>query len=81
MTPEVRSGDRLIRVGAVVMLAGMLLTAVAVLPLFTGTPLPSAFWALAMTTGVGFALVLAGLGRNARARSRAQRAATAPILR
>lgn len=78
MATEVRAGDGLLRVGAVVTLVGMVLTAIAVLPLFTGNPMPSALWWLAMTTGVGFALVLAGLWRNARARSVLQRAAADP---
>lgn len=77
MTERFATGERLIRVGAVVTLLGMALTAIAVLPLFTGSPMPSAMWALAMITGVGFALVLAGLWRNARARSVAQRGAGA----
>ncbi|HEX6888475.1 MAG TPA: hypothetical protein VF143_10240 [Candidatus Nanopelagicales bacterium] len=70
-----RPGERLVRWGVVVTVVGMLLTGVAMLPLVTSIELPSGFWALAMVVGVGFAMILAGLWRTGRARSRAQRAA------
>jgi hypothetical protein len=69
----VPAGRRLIRIGVVLTLVGMAFTAVAILPLFTDLELPSAFWALSMITGVGFGLVLLGLLRNGRQRSRLQR--------
>ncbi len=70
-------GDRLIRSGIVVTAVGMALTMVAILPLVTDLELPSAFWWLAMITGLGLAMVVAGLARNGRRRSRTQVAATA----
>lgn len=73
------TGDRLIRAGVVVTAIGMALTLVAMLPLVTDLTLPSFFWWLAMLTGVGLSLVVVGLARNARRRSRSQVAARAPI--
>lgn len=75
--PAPAAGSQLIRLGAAVMVLGMLLALVALLPLVSEVRLPGYFWGLAMLTGTGFALVLAGLARNARARGRAQRAAIA----
>lgn len=71
--PTVPRGERLIRIGVGITLLGMVCTMVALLPLFTGATLPPYMWALAMTTGVGFALVIAGLLVNGRARARFQR--------
>jgi len=68
-------GDHLVRIGLVVTALGMLLALVAMLPLVTDLELPSAFWALSMLVGVGMGLVLVGLLRNGRHRSRVQRAA------
>jgi Na+/proline symporter len=68
-------GDRLVRWGVIVTVVGMVLTGVAMLPLVTSIELPSEFWGMAMVVGVGFAMILAGLWRKGRARSRAQRAA------
>jgi hypothetical protein len=75
--PEVPAarGDRLIRTGAVVCITGMVLTLVSLLPLVTDVELPSLFWALSMLVGVGFGLILLGLARRGRDRSRAQVAA------
>lgn len=72
--PEVPAGpgDRLIRLGIVTCVAGMLLALVSLLPLVTDLELPSAFWALSMLVGVGFGLVLLGLARKGRSRSRSQ---------
>lgn len=75
-------GDRMIRVGVVLTLVGMGFALLALLPLVTALELPSALWGLSMLTGVGFAVVLAGLVRNGRARARAQVAAgplTVPV--
>lgn len=77
--PEPAPGDRLIRAGVVVTALGMALAVVAILPLVTELSLPSTFWWLAMLTGVGLAMILAGLARNGRRRSRSQRAARAPL--
>ncbi len=64
-------GDRLMRIGAWITAGGMVLTVLAIVPLVVpSVRLPSAFWWLAMVTGVGLALVLAGLWQAARARSR-----------
>lgn len=73
-------GERLIRAGVVVCVAGMLLALVSLLPLVTDVELPSVFWALSMLVGLGFGLILIGLARKGRRRSRAQIAArtTAP---
>ena len=70
-------GDRLIRVGTVLSVLGIALGLVALLPLVTDLELPSAFWALSMLVGVGFGLILLGLARKGRTRSRAQVAARA----
>jgi hypothetical protein len=72
-------GDGLIRAGVVVCVLGMLLTGVAMLPLVTDVELPSAFWWLSMLVGVGMAMVLIGLARNGRRRSRAQTAARSSL--
>jgi hypothetical protein len=53
----------------------MALTLVAMLPLVTDLELPSALWWLAMLTGVGLAMIIVGLARNGRRRSRSQTAA------
>ena len=69
------AGDRLLRAGLIITAAGMALTLIAMLPLAFDVELPSAFWWLAMLTGVGLAMVIVGLARNARRRSRSQTAA------
>lgn len=64
-------GDRLLRVGAVVTVSGLVCTVIAMLPLVVpGLELPSAWWFLSMITGVGLALVIAGLAVSARSRGR-----------
>lgn len=75
--PAPNAGGQLIRLGSAVTVVGILLALVAMLPLVSAVRLPGYFWGLAMLTGAGFALVLAGLARNARARGRAQREAMA----
>jgi hypothetical protein len=72
-------GDRLIRAGLVVTAVGMLFTLVAMIPLVTDVELPSAFWWLSMLVGVGMGMVLVGLARNGRRRSRSQTAARAAL--
>jgi hypothetical protein len=65
-------GDRLMRIGAWTTAVGMVLTLVALLPLVApSVHLPSAFWWLAMVSGVGLTLLLLGLWQAARARGRA----------
>ena len=62
-------GDRLLRVGLIVTIVGLLLSSVALLPLlFPSLELPGAWWFLSMTIGVGLSLVIAGLIRASRAR-------------
>lgn len=78
-SPNARPGDGVLRAGGVILVAGMLVTLVAILPLVTDLELPSLFWWLSMLlVGAGMALVLLGLLRNGRRRSRLQRAARVP---
>ena len=59
------------RIGAVVTVIGLVFTVLAMLPLIVPSlALPSAMWFLAMITGVGLALVLAGLLVSALSRRR-----------
>jgi hypothetical protein len=63
--------DLVMRVGAVVTAFGLLATLVALLPLFVpSVTMPSAMWFLSMLTGVGLAIVIAGLTMSARSRRR-----------
>jgi hypothetical protein len=62
-------GDRLLRVGMIVTVVGLILSSIALLPLlFPDLRLPGAWWFLSMITGVGLALVIFGLIRASRAR-------------
>jgi hypothetical protein len=64
-------GDRILRIGAVVTVIGLVCTLIAILPLvIPGLELPSAWWFLSMITGVGLALVIVGLAVSARSRRR-----------
>ncbi len=63
--------DLTLRIGAIVIAVGLAATVIAVLPFFLpsiGTP--SAMWFLSMLTGVGLAIVIAGLVMSARSRRR-----------
>ena len=63
-------GDRLMRIGIVLTIIGMVFTLIAILPLFIDSlELPSFMWFLSMITGVGLALILAGLRRSSKVRS------------
>ncbi len=63
------TGDRLLRIGVGVTVLGLVATLIAMLPLvFPDLTLPGIWWFLAMITGVGLALVIAGLARSARER-------------
>lgn len=63
------TGDRLMRIGVVVTTLGLIATLVAILPLvIPDLSLPGIWWFLAMITGVGLALVIAGLAQSARER-------------
>ncbi len=71
MSAESAPGDRLLRMGAVVMIIGMVCTVIALLPLLIPSlELPSAWWFLSMLTGVGLAMVIIGLAISARSRRR-----------
>jgi hypothetical protein len=71
MAPRPSAGDRLLRIGAVVTVVGLICTVIAMLPLvIPDLELPSAWWFLSMITGVGLALVIIGLAVSARARRR-----------
>ncbi len=71
-------GERLMIVGALVTALGMVLTFVAIFPLADSTlKLPSIFWALAMVTGIGLAILITGIWRAARGRSKRIKATTA----
>jgi hypothetical protein len=64
-------GDRILRIGAVVTVIGLVCTLIALLPLVVpGLELPSAWWFLSMITGIGLALVILGLAVSARSRRR-----------
>jgi cytochrome b subunit of formate dehydrogenase len=71
MASERAPGDRMLRIGAVVTVIGLLCTGVAMLPLLVpDLELSSIWWFLSMITGVGLALVIAGLAVSARSRRR-----------
>lgn len=78
MTTSRAAGDRLLRIGAVVTAIGLACTVIAMLPLvIPGLALPSAWWFLSMITGLGLALVIAGLAVSARSRRRSSSAGRA----
>lgn len=66
----------MIRVGVAAFVVGAVFTLIAMSQLVTGAELPSAVWFLSMLMGVGFALILFGLLRNARRRGADVRRAT-----
>ena len=71
VAPTRTPGDRILRIGAVVTVIGLVCTLIAILPLvIPGLELPSAWWFLSMITGVGLALVILGLAVSARSRRR-----------
>ena len=71
MATESSPGDRLLRIGSVVTVIGLVCTVIAMLPLVVpGLELPSVWWFLSMITGVGLALVIVGLAVSARSRRR-----------
>ena len=75
--PNHRTAGRwLLRVGAVCFVVGMVFVGIVFLPFFAGSSAQPALTAVGtMLAPVGFVLVLAGLGRQARATNRAVRAA------
>ncbi len=64
--------DRVIRVGAVLTVLGIIFSLIAILPLVTDLELPSIWWFLSMLTGVGLAVILLGLIISARSRRTTQ---------
>ena len=64
-------GDNLMKTGAVIMAMGMMCTLVAIIPLFASSvTLTSYWWGLSMLTGVGLAMVIIGLRRSSRVRTK-----------
>ena len=64
-------GDLLMRLGIALTVFGMLCTLVALLPLVNANlHLGSYWWPLAMSSGVGLALILFGLRRSSGTRKR-----------
>jgi VIT1/CCC1 family predicted Fe2+/Mn2+ transporter len=60
-----------LRAGAIVTVVGLVFTVIAMVPLLVpSVTLPSALWFLAMLTGVGLAMVIAGLMTSAITRRR-----------
>lgn len=60
--------DRVIRVGAVILVLGIVFSLIALLPLVSDIELPSTWWFLSMVTGIGLATILVGLTMSARSR-------------
>lgn len=63
-----RRAEILLRTGAVLTIIGIGATLIAMLPLVTDIELPSIWWFFSMITGVGLAIVIAGLIVSARSR-------------
>lgn len=78
-TQPAAPGDRLVRAGVGVTAIGMAVTLVAMLPLVSDIEMPSMLWALSMLVGVGMGMILVGLVRNGRRRSRVQTAARTDV--
>jgi hypothetical protein len=61
--------DRVLRVGVIVTVLGLLITLIAMLPLvIDDLTLPGIWWFLSMITGVGLFLIIVGLILGARER-------------
>lgn len=61
--------DRILRIGVVVTVIGLVCTVIAIIPLFApAIVMPGAMWFLAMLTGVGLAIMIAGLAVQSRSR-------------
>lgn len=79
---ESTTGDRLVRVGAVVFFVGAVATLVTVAPLFLGTePFPSVAYAVCMLMGVGFVIAAAGVLSSIAVQRRQARAVSAASAR
>lgn len=71
MSPATSSADRVLRIGGVITVVGLLFTVIAMLPLLVPSlELPGVMWFLAMLTGVGLIVVSVGLAMGARGRRR-----------
>ena len=66
---KVARAQRVIKVGAILTIIGIVATLIAILPLVSDIELSGVWWFLSMITGVGLATVLAGLTMSARSRS------------
>ena len=66
---KVVRAQRVIKVGAILTIIGIVATLIAILPLVSDIELSGVWWFLSMITGVGLATVLAGLTMSARSRS------------
>jgi hypothetical protein len=63
------TSDRILRIGVVVTVIGLIATLIAILPLFSSDiELPGYWWFLSMITGVGLAIIIAGFIIGARER-------------
>jgi len=63
-------GDKLMRIGAVIMVFGMICAIIAILPLvFKSWNLGSYWWGLSMLSGVGLAMILIGLRQSSKVRT------------
>lgn len=61
--------DRVLRIGAVITVAGLIFILLAIIPLLVPSMhLPSALWFLSMLTGVGIVVICVGLVMSARSR-------------
>jgi UDP-N-acetylmuramyl pentapeptide phosphotransferase/UDP-N-acetylglucosamine-1-phosphate transferase len=68
------AGERLVRVGGVLFVVGVLAAALTVAPFLTGGErLPTAAYVASMLAPVGFGLALTGIVRDIRARRRDRR--------
>ncbi|AXG79466.1 hypothetical protein [Streptomyces paludis] len=73
---ETGPGDGLVRIGAIVFIAGALATLITVAPLFLGTdPFPPIAYGVCMLMGLGFAIAGAGVLRSIGAQRRLAKAA------
>jgi hypothetical protein len=69
VNPDTTPADRVLRIGGVITVVGLVFTAIAMLPLLVPSlELPGAMWFLAMLTGVGLIVVFIGLVMGARGR-------------
>lgn len=66
---KVARAQRVIKVGAILTIIGIVASLIALLPLVSDIELSGVWWFLSMITGVGLATVLAGLTMSARSRS------------